>query len=113
MLKQRFVTFLALLIVSASFAQVEYEKSPPDYIKTVIFRGSNSLQSELPLVELGDNLIEKLSKVGFVDVQKVQELSAALVIVSNNGLIKLLYCVFMARYRYCCNVGQSDCIGLS
>ena len=56
MLKQRFVTFLALLIVSASFAQVEYEKSPPDYIKTVIFRGSNSLQSELPLVELGDNL---------------------------------------------------------
>ena len=56
MLKQRFVIFTAFLIVSVTFAQVEYEKSPPDYIKTVIFRGSNSLQSELPLVELGDNL---------------------------------------------------------
>ena len=56
MLKQRFVIFIVFLIVSVTFAQVEYEKSPPDYIKTVIFRGSNSLQSELPLVELGDNL---------------------------------------------------------
>lgn len=56
MLKKLYVILITLLISSVNFAQVEYEKCPPDYIKTVIFRGSNSLQSELPLVELGDNL---------------------------------------------------------
>ncbi|WP_250433054.1 type IX secretion system plug protein [Hanstruepera flava] len=52
--------FLALVVFTVSIsisAQVEHEKSPPDMIKTVMFRGSNTQESQLPLVELGDQLL--------------------------------------------------------
>lgn len=52
-----YIALSILLISTPSFAQVAYEKSPPEYIKTIIFQATNSLQSELPLIELGDNLI--------------------------------------------------------
>lgn len=57
MLTRFFITIFLLAITVNSFGQVEYEKSPPDIIKTIMFRGSNTQESQLPLVELGDQLL--------------------------------------------------------
>lgn len=57
MISRFFIAFSFLLISYSSFSQIEYEKNPPDVIKTIMFRGSNTLESQLPLLELGNNLI--------------------------------------------------------
>ena len=52
----KFNQFLILLLFSTtSFSQVENEVSPPDYIKTIAFKG-NSQESQLPILKLGEFL---------------------------------------------------------
>ncbi|WP_159022702.1 DUF5103 domain-containing protein [Formosa sp. L2A11] len=40
---------------SLCFAQIEHETSPPDYIKTIMFKGDTDI-SMLPIIDLGDDL---------------------------------------------------------
>jgi hypothetical protein len=47
--------FVGLLYSSALFSQVETELAPPDYIKTISFKG-NTPESQLPVLRLGDYL---------------------------------------------------------
>ena len=44
-----------LLLVQFSFGQVVSEINPPQFIKTITFK-SNSAQSELPILKLGESL---------------------------------------------------------
>ena len=44
-----------LLYSTTLFSQVEYELAPPDYIKTISFKG-NTPESQLPVLRLGDYL---------------------------------------------------------
>jgi len=37
------------------FSQVEEEMPPPDYIKTIVFKG-NTQESQIPIIKLGDYL---------------------------------------------------------
>ena len=49
-------TIVFLLICNIIFGQVEFEVNPPDYIKTINFRGETP-ESQLPVIMLGDRLI--------------------------------------------------------
>ena len=49
-------TIVFLLICNIIYGQVEFEVNPPDYIKTVNFRGETP-ESQLPVIMLGDKLI--------------------------------------------------------
>ena len=49
-------TIVFLLICNIIFGQVEFEVNPPDYIKTINFRGETP-ESQLPVIMLGDKLI--------------------------------------------------------
>ena len=55
MLKIQYSIFL-FLFTSIIFGQVENEINPPDYIKTINFKG-NTPESQLPVLKLGDNLV--------------------------------------------------------
>ena len=55
MLKIKF-SVIFLLFTSILFSQVEHEINPPDYIKTINFKG-NTPESQLPVLKLGDNLV--------------------------------------------------------
>ncbi len=44
------------LFTTILFSQVEHEINPPDYIKTINFKG-NTPESQLPILRLGDNLV--------------------------------------------------------
>ncbi|WP_299778242.1 DUF5103 domain-containing protein [uncultured Formosa sp.] len=44
-----------IFIQSFCFAQVQHEISPPDYIKTIMFKGNTDI-SMLPILDLGENL---------------------------------------------------------
>ncbi len=50
---------ITLLFTATLFSQVESELAPPNYIKTLAFKG-NTPESQLPLLRLGDRL-----KLGF------------------------------------------------
>ena len=51
---KHFIIFL--LFSTSAFCQVENETSPPDYIKTISFKG-NTPESQLPVLKLGEYLI--------------------------------------------------------
>jgi len=52
----RFYTILVVFLTTTlTFSQAEFEVSPPDYIKTIIFK-SNTDQSELPVLKLNERL---------------------------------------------------------
>lgn len=55
MLKIKF-SLIFLLFTSLIFGQVENEINPPEYIKTINFKG-NTPESQLPVLKLGDNLV--------------------------------------------------------
>ena len=46
---------VALLFSFSAFSQIEQEVNPPDYIKTISFKG-NTQESQLPVIKLGDYL---------------------------------------------------------
>lgn len=52
---QHLFTFMVFLVFTATFSQVEEEVNPPDYIKTIVFKG-NTQESQLPIIPLGDPL---------------------------------------------------------
>ncbi|WP_418508452.1 type IX secretion system plug protein domain-containing protein [Corallibacter sp.] len=47
------ILFAVILIPLFNFSQ-EAEVNPPDYIKTIIFKGSNTQESQLPVLRLGE-----------------------------------------------------------
>ena len=47
---------LVSLICLTSYAQVETETSPPDYIKSIIIKG-NTQESQLPIIKLGEGFL--------------------------------------------------------
>jgi hypothetical protein len=49
-------SFIFFLACNWIFGQIEYEVNPPDYIKTINFRGATP-ESQLPIIRLGDKLI--------------------------------------------------------
>lgn len=49
-------SIIFLLICNIIFGQIEVEVNPPDYIKTISFRGETP-ESQLPVIMLGDKLI--------------------------------------------------------
>ncbi len=55
MIKIKF-SVIFLLFTTILFSQVEHEINPPDYIKTINFRG-NTPESQLPILKLGDKLV--------------------------------------------------------
>ena len=55
MIKIKFLVIF-LLFTSTIFGQVENEINPPNYIKTINFKG-NTTESQLPIIKLGDNLV--------------------------------------------------------
>ena len=55
MIKIKFLVIF-LLFTSTIFGQIENETNPPDYIKTINFKG-NTPESQLPILKLGDNLV--------------------------------------------------------
>ena len=55
MIKIKF-SVIFLLFTSIIFGQVENEINPPDYIKTINFKG-NTPESQLPVLKLGDYLV--------------------------------------------------------
>ena len=51
----RLFILIAFIGFSKAFSQVEEEVNPPDYIKTIVFKG-NTQESQLPIIQLGDLL---------------------------------------------------------
>ncbi|QDO93727.1 DUF5103 domain-containing protein [Formosa sediminum] len=52
----KFNLYLALFFIhSICFAQVQHEVAPPDYIKTITFKGNTDI-SVLPIIDLGESL---------------------------------------------------------
>ena len=53
----KYITFiLTFLAFNLSLGQVETEINPPDYIKTITFKG-NTPESQLPILRLGETLV--------------------------------------------------------
>lgn len=50
------ISAIFILFTSIILGQVENEINPPDYIKTINFKG-NTPESQLPILKLGDNLV--------------------------------------------------------
>ena len=48
--------FVFLLCNTIVFGQIEFEVNPPEYIKTINFKGDTS-ESQLPILKLGDKLV--------------------------------------------------------
>ena len=48
--------FLLTFICLISYAQVESETPPPDYIKSIVIKGNTS-QSQLPIIKLGEGIL--------------------------------------------------------
>ncbi len=55
MIKIKF-SVIFLLFTSILYSQIENEINPPEYIKTINFKG-NTPESQLPVLKLGDNLV--------------------------------------------------------
>lgn len=55
MIKIKF-SVIFLLFTTILFSQVEHEINPPDYIKTINFKG-NTPESQLPILKKGNNLV--------------------------------------------------------
>ena len=51
-----YTSFIFLLVCTGVFGQIQFEVNPPDYIKTINFRGDTP-ESQLPVIRLGDKLI--------------------------------------------------------
>jgi len=54
-MNKHYSVLILLLISLTSFSQVEQEVNPPDFIKTIIFKG-NTQESQLPVVRLGETI---------------------------------------------------------
>jgi len=55
MTSKYFIAIIALFFIQFSFSQVAEEVDPPYYIKTITFK-SNTNQSELPILQLGERM---------------------------------------------------------